>query len=35
VDPLISAIAPFHDGARWFLRLYGGEPGLMKVILKP
>jgi L-iditol 2-dehydrogenase len=35
VDPLISAVAPLADGPSWFQRLYGREPGLMKVILKP
>jgi L-iditol 2-dehydrogenase len=35
VDPLISAVAPLTEGPRWFERLYGHEPGLMKVILRP
>jgi L-iditol 2-dehydrogenase len=35
VDPLLSAVAPLSEGARWFDRLYQREPGLMKVILKP
>lgn len=35
VDPLISARAPLADGPAWFDRLYGGEPGLMKVLLQP
>jgi L-iditol 2-dehydrogenase len=35
VDPLISAVAPLHEGAEWFSRLYAREPGLMKVILQP
>jgi L-iditol 2-dehydrogenase len=35
VEPLISAIAPLAEGASWFERLYGHEPGLMKVILQP
>ena len=35
VDALISASAPLKDGANWFKRLYGKEPGLMKVILRP
>ncbi len=35
VDPLISAVAPLDDGPRWFERLRNGEPGLLKVILKP
>lgn len=35
VRPLISALAPLEEGASWFDRLYGGEEGLMKVILQP
>jgi L-iditol 2-dehydrogenase len=35
VEPLISAVAPLAEGAAWFERLYAGERGLMKVILKP
>jgi L-iditol 2-dehydrogenase len=35
VQPLISAQAALEDGPSWFARLYGQEPGLMKVILKP
>lgn len=35
VAPLISAVAPLEDGPAWFGRLYGHEPGLMKVILSP
>ena len=35
VEPLISAVAPLEEGAAWFQRLYGKEPNLMKVILKP
>jgi L-iditol 2-dehydrogenase len=35
VDALLSAVAPLSEGASWFERLRGGEPGLMKVILKP
>ena len=35
VDALISAVAPLEEGAAWFERLYGKEPGLMKVILTP
>ena len=35
VRPLISATAPLEDGPGWFNRLYAGEPGLLKVILKP
>ncbi|HTS37864.1 MAG TPA: galactitol-1-phosphate 5-dehydrogenase [Candidatus Solibacter sp.] len=35
VQPLISAVAPLAEGARWFERLYSREPGLMKVVLEP
>jgi L-iditol 2-dehydrogenase len=35
VNPLISAVAPLEDGPRWFERLYGHEPNLMKVVLAP
>lgn len=35
VEPLISAVAPLHEGADWFNRLYNKEAGLMKVILQP
>jgi L-iditol 2-dehydrogenase len=35
VGDLISATAPLSEGARQFERLYGGEAGLLKVILKP
>jgi L-iditol 2-dehydrogenase len=35
VKPLITAIAPLHEGARWFERLYAREPNLMKVVLTP
>ena len=35
VDPLISAKAALEEGPEWFDRLYGREPGLMKVILTP
>ncbi|HEY4378730.1 MAG TPA: galactitol-1-phosphate 5-dehydrogenase [Acidobacteriaceae bacterium] len=35
VAPMISAIAPLHDGPAWFERLYAREPNLMKVILDP
>lgn len=35
VDALISAAAPLSEGAIWFERLYAGEKGLMKVILRP
>ncbi|MFN3652128.1 MAG: galactitol-1-phosphate 5-dehydrogenase [Armatimonadota bacterium] len=35
VRPLISVQAPLEQGPEWFDRLYGHEPGLMKVILEP
>jgi L-iditol 2-dehydrogenase len=35
VAPLISAVAPLHDGPMWFERLYAREPNLMKVVLDP
>jgi L-iditol 2-dehydrogenase len=35
LDGLISAVVPLEEGPAWFERLYAGEPGLMKVILKP
>jgi L-iditol 2-dehydrogenase len=35
VAPLVSAIAPLEEGARWFERLYAREPGLLKVVLEP
>ena len=35
VDPILSAVAPLADGPAWFDRLYGKEPGLMKVVLQP
>lgn len=35
VDSFISAVAPLEEGAEWFKRLHSGEPGLLKVILKP
>jgi len=35
VKPLITAIAPLEEGARWFARLHACEPNLMKVILTP
>ena len=35
VEPMISARAPLSEGVRWFERLYGKEPNLMKVILQP
>jgi L-iditol 2-dehydrogenase len=35
VKPLITAVAPLHEGPRWFERLYAREPNLMKVVLTP
>jgi L-iditol 2-dehydrogenase len=35
VDPIISSVSPLEQGAQWFERLYGGEQGLMKVVLQP
>jgi L-iditol 2-dehydrogenase len=35
VKPLITAIAPLHDGPQWFERLHAREPNLMKVVLTP
>jgi L-iditol 2-dehydrogenase len=35
VKPLITAVAPLHDGPQWFERLHAGEPNLMKVVLTP
>jgi L-iditol 2-dehydrogenase len=35
VTGFISATAPLEKGAQWFERLYAGEKGLMKVLLKP
>lgn len=35
IDPLVSAVAPLDEGAKWFNRLYSREKGLMKVVLKP
>jgi L-iditol 2-dehydrogenase len=35
VEPLITAVAPLEEGARWFERLHAREPNLMKVILTP
>ncbi|MBW1696155.1 MAG: galactitol-1-phosphate 5-dehydrogenase [Deltaproteobacteria bacterium] len=34
-DVILSATAPLSEGPGWFKRLYKGEKGLMKVILKP
>jgi len=35
IDSFISAVAPLSEGSSWFRRLQAGEPGLMKVILRP
>jgi len=35
VEPLISAVGPLAEGAKWFKRLYEREAGLIKVILVP
>jgi L-iditol 2-dehydrogenase len=35
VSPMLSAIAPLTEGARWFDRLYAREANLMKVVLTP
>ena len=35
VTEFISATPPLEEGAQWFERLYAGEKGLMKVLLKP
>ena len=35
VRPLMTAVAPLSEGGEWFDRLYGGEAGLLKVILTP
>jgi L-iditol 2-dehydrogenase len=35
VEAILSAEAPLSEGADWFKRLYGKEPGLIKVVLKP
>ncbi len=35
VTEFISATAPLEEGPQWFERLYAGENGLMKVLLKP
>lgn len=35
VTPLITAIAPLNDGARWFERLHSREPNLMKIVIDP
>ena len=35
VDEMMSAVVPLAEAATWFERLYRGEPGLMKVIVRP
>jgi L-iditol 2-dehydrogenase len=35
VEPLITATATLEEGPEWFSRLYGGEPGAMKVVIQP
>lgn len=35
VTEFISATPPLEEGPQWFERLYAGEKGLMKVLLKP
>jgi len=35
VTEFISATPPLAEGAQWFERLYAGEKGLIKVLLKP
>jgi L-iditol 2-dehydrogenase len=35
VEPLITAVAPLNEGPRWFERLHGREPNVMKVVLDP
>jgi L-iditol 2-dehydrogenase len=35
VKALITAIAPLHEGPRWFERLYAHEPNVLKVVLTP
>lgn len=35
VDDMITATASLEQGIDWFARLYGGEPGAMKVIIDP
>jgi len=35
VDSLISRVVPLEEGPQWFKRLYNGESGLMKVIIRP
>ena len=35
VTPLITAIAPLSEAARWFERLHSREPNLMKIVIDP
>ena len=35
VDPLITATTSLEEAPSWFARLKAGEPGLMKVIVRP
>ena len=35
VDPLITATTSLEEAPAWFCRLKDGEPGLMKVIVRP
>jgi L-iditol 2-dehydrogenase len=35
VKPLITAVAPLEEGAKWFQRLHAREAGLTKVVLTP
>ncbi len=35
VGSLVSAAVPLEEGPAWFERLYGREPGLIKVVLRP
>ena len=35
VDEMMSAVVPLAEASAWFERLYQGEAGLMKVIVKP
>ena len=35
VDEMMSAVVPLVEAASWFERLHRGEPGLMKIIVRP
>ena len=35
VDDMMSAVVSLEEAASWFERLHKGEPGLMKVIVRP